>query len=404
MSKQFEAVTIPKWGIEMTHGRVVSWCFAEGQQVAAGTALVEIETDKIVNSFEARVAGTLARILVDEGEELPVGALIGVLALGPFAAADLEAFIAGYAHETEQGNEAAAAAIPNEGKAEDDAPIKISPALLRKLNKAGLAPEDIAGSGPGGRILKEDVDRALTAGVTEYTKDSREGANVPTDRTLLSPVQNRVAQKLTEAQNTVPLYHIQRRFEVDAAIAALRNDHPELSSAVTVLLLHAVGYALTQHAEINLQYDGEHVNPIGSSEVALAVARDDGAVAAPVLRDVLNQSPGELGQTLVDTIGRARRGELTAEDQHPAAIALSNLGMYDVTRFTAMVTPPQIMVLAVGAVQVQPLWRAEQQVFEARQCLDVTLGCDHRVVNGAQGAEFLRSMASFIAKAEFPAG
>jgi len=403
VSKQFEAVTIPKWGIEMTHGRIVSWCFSEGQQVPAGSALVEIETDKIVNSFEARVAGTLARIVVDEGEELPVGSLIGVLALAPFVAADLDAFIAGYAPEIEQSDAATAAAITGMEQAKGDARVKISPALLRKLSKAGLSPEDIAGSGPGGRILKEDVDRALTVGGASAKPEDRGGVVPPANTTRLSAVQSRVAQKLTEAQNSVPLYHIHRRFEVDSAIAVLRRDHPELPSPVTVLLLHAVGYALTQHAEINLQYDGEQVKPIGSTQVALAVARDDGAVAAPVLKEVLNQSPNELGQTLVDTVGRARRGELTAEDQRPAAIALSNLGMYEVTSFTAMVTPPQIMVLSVGAVQVQPVWSVEQQAFEARQCLDVTLGCDHRVVNGAQGADFLRSMAGFIAAAQFPA-
>ena len=400
MSKQFEAVTIPKWGIEMTHGRVVSWCFAEGDPVAAGSALVEIETDKIVNSFEARVAGTLARILVAEGDELPVGALIGVLALGAYEPADLETFIDSHtAGTTGEVADDLGAGVANDTPETKPGAAKISPALIRKLDKAGLAPGDVEGSGPGGRILKDDVDRAIAAAAKVSAPDAGQQQGAGADAVGLSSVQRRVAQRLTDAQHSVPLFQIQRRVAMGDALAGMKSQYPQVHSAVTVLLLQAISHALTQHPDRNIQFDNDAVHVVAGSVVALAVARDDGAVAAPVITHVSDSSPAELDAQLKATVSRARRGTLTADDHQPAAITLSNLGMYGVDAFTAMVTPPQIMVLAVGAVQIQPVWCEKNQSFEAGHCLDITLGCDHRLVNGAQGAEFLRTIADYLASA-----
>ena len=388
MSKQFEAVTIPKWGIEMTHGRIVDWRYSEGEQVAAGAELVDIETDKIVNSFEARVSGSLAKILVPEGEELPVGSLIGVLAMAAFQHEELEAFIA--AHTTAEAASAEPASATSKGDAPAlvavAVPVKVSPALKHKLEKAGLSTGDVTGTGPDGRILKEDVDRAL----------AQSEANSVSGATTLSATQSRIAQTLVSAQNTVPLFHIQRRLTVGPAIAALKRENPNLKSAITLLLLRGLRAALARHPELNVQLEGGTVRAVPAFNVALAVSRADGAVAAPVVDHVPDEAVTQLAQRVAQIVDRGRQGKLTASDQQPAAITISNLGMYDVAAFTAMVTPPQVMVLSVGAVQTQPVWNDGMQVFEPQECLDVTLGCDHRWVNGAQGAQFLKALADFL--------
>ena len=164
MSKSLDAVTIPKWGIEMTQGTIVAWHKDEGDTVQAGEEIVDIETDKIVNSFEARSSGTLVRILAEVGEELPVGYLIGVIASEAVADDAIEAFIAAQSGDEDAvPEEEIIAASPEVRIAKHDraSAVRIAPALRRKLKKAGIDPEQIEGSGPEGRITKEDVDRAI---------------------------------------------------------------------------------------------------------------------------------------------------------------------------------------------------------------------------------------------------
>jgi pyruvate dehydrogenase E2 component (dihydrolipoamide acetyltransferase) len=194
----------------------------------------------------------------------------------------------------------------------------------------------------------------------------------------------------------VPLFHLQRRLDVGPAIAALKRENPNLKSVITLLLIKGLRAALARHPELNVEFQGDTVRPVPTFNVALAVSRTDGAVSAPVVGDEPDEAVPQLAQRVAGIVDRARQGKLTASDQLPAAITISNLGMYDVTAFTAMVTPPQVMVLSVGMVQTQPVWNEDLQVFEPKECLDVTLGCDHRWVNGAQGAQFLKALADFV--------
>jgi pyruvate dehydrogenase E2 component (dihydrolipoamide acetyltransferase) len=164
MSKSLDAVTIPKWGIEMTQGTIVRWHKDEGDTVVAGEEIVDIETDKIVNSFEARSSGTLVRILAEVGEELPVGYLIGVIASEAMSEDAIEAFIAAQISDEDTVSEKETVSASPEvhvGKNDRVSATRIAPALRRKLDRAGIDPERIEGSGPAGRITKEDVDRAI---------------------------------------------------------------------------------------------------------------------------------------------------------------------------------------------------------------------------------------------------
>ena len=164
MSKSLDAVTIPKWGIEMTEGTIVAWHKEEGDTVKAGEEIVDIETDKIVNSFEARSSGTLVRILAEVGEELPVGHLIGVIASEVTTEDAIEAFVAAQSsdeHTVSEEETVSASPEVHIGKNDRASAARIAPALRRKLERAGIDPEQIEGSGPKGRITKEDVDRAI---------------------------------------------------------------------------------------------------------------------------------------------------------------------------------------------------------------------------------------------------
>ena len=383
MSEALDAVTIPKWGIEMTHGTIVAWHKSVGDAVKAGEDIVDIETDKIVNSFEARSSGILVRLLAGVGDELPVGHLIGVIASEAVADEAIDAFVAAQS----DGGDAAPAVEKTLTDTEAAAPsgagaatVRIAPALRRKLDAAGIDPSQITGTGPGGRIVKADVDLAIERGATPATPTS--GGQT------LSSQQATVARKLSLAQSTLPLFHVSMDAQVDEALAMLPN-----GASVNDLIIAAVQRALVAHPELNQTFDGERLTAVGGQPVGVAVATDANVVLAPVVQTAADAGLEELASHSRELISRARGGQMTASDQTPAAITVSNLGMYGVTAFTAMVTPPQVMVLSVGAVQRIPVFNEADEVV-ARSVITLTLGSDHRVVNGAQAAAFLKTVVA----------
>ena len=371
-----DAVTIPKWGIEMTHGTIVAWHKAVGDSVSAGEEIVDIETDKIVNSFEARTSGTLVRILASEGEELAVGCLIGVIAKAPVDESVIEAFVASHDRTADISTETTDAAAATRPDPQVEA--RITPALRRKLEKAGLSPADVLATGDHGRITKEDVDRAVLHGKAVA---SGAAAGQP-----LAPQQAAVARKLSQAQSSLPLYHVTLDVNVESALASLST-----GASLNDLIIAAVQRSLQSHPALNQTFDGERLTAIEGEPVGVAVAAEGNRILAPVIQTSCDASLDELAQHSRELIERARSGRLAAADQRSAAITVSNLGMFGVTAFTAMVTPPQIMVLAVGAVRRVPVFNEANEVVPA-SVMTLTLGSDHRVVNGVQAAAFLTTV------------
>ena len=383
MSEGLDAVTIPKWGIEMTHGTIVAWHKSVGDSVKAGEEIVDIETDKIVNSFEARSSGTLVRLLAEVGDELPVGHLIGVIASGAVTDEAIDTFIAAQSGGKDAAPEAEKTPAAAEAAASSDADataVRIAPALRRKLDAAGIDPTRVTGTGPQGRIVKADVDLAIEQG-TAAAGDSPSGQP-------LSSQQATVARKLSAAQSTLPLYHVSMDAQVDEAMAALPN-----GASVNDLIVVAVQQALVSYPELNQTFDGERLTALEGQPVGIAVATDANVVLAPVVQIAADAGFEDLASHSRELISRARGGQMTASDQVPAAITVSNLGMYGVTAFTAMVTPPQVMVLSVGAVQRMAVFNEADEVV-ARSIITLTLGSDHRVVNGAQAAAFLKAVVA----------
>ena len=379
MSNALDAVTIPKWGIEMTHGTIVAWHKSVGDTVTAGEEIVDIETDKIVNSFEARTSGTLVRILAEVGDELPVGQLIGVIAADAVEEEAIEAFVVAQRGDAASGEsgEAEAAVVADRADAAAPVSLRIAPALRRKLQQAGIDPANVAPTGPHGRIVKADVDRALEQG------ESAAGGGQP-----LSSQQATVARKLSQAQSSLPLYHVTMDVDAGAALSAVSGD-----ASLNDAIIAAVQRALLAHPELNQTFDGERLTAVDGQAVAVAVATDENIVLAPVIRTPAGASLDELSRESKDVIQRARSGRLASADQSPAAITVSNLGMYGVASFTAMVTPPHIMVLSVGTVRRVPVFNEADELV-ARSMMNLTLGSDHRVVNGAQAASFLATIRS----------
>ena len=379
MSNALDAVTIPKWGIEMTHGTIVAWHKSVGDTVTAGEEIVDIETDKIVNSFEARTSGTLVRILAEVGDELPVGQLIGVVAADAVEEEAIEAFVVAQRGDAASGEsrEAEVAVVASQADAAAPGSVRIAPALRRRLQQAGIDPANVTPTGPHGRIVKADVDRAL-----------EQGESAAAGGQLLSSKQATVARKLSQAQSSLPLYHVTMDVDAGAALSAVSGD-----ASLNDAIIAAVQRALLAHPELNQTFDGERLTAVNGQAVAVAVATDENIVLAPVIRTAAGAGLDELSRESKVLIQRARSGRLAAADNSPAAITVSNLGMYGLSSFTAMVTPPQIMVLSVGTVRRVPVFNEADEVV-ARSMMTLTLGSDHRVVNGAQAASFLTTIRS----------
>ena len=387
MTEGLDAVTIPKWGIEMTHGTIVAWHKSVGDAVEAGEEIVDIETDKIVNSFEARSSGTLVRLLAEVGDELPVGRLIGVIASGAVTEDAIDAFVAAQRSDAEAppaGEGISAAPDANVARDAGAATARVAPALRRKLEAAGIDPAQVTGTGPHGRIVKADVDFAIEQGAAGgASTDTVVSGGQP-----LSSQQATVARKLTQAQSTLPLYHVSMDANVGDALGALSGE-----ASINDRIVAAVQQALVSHPELNQTFDGERLTAVEGQPVGIAVATDANIVLAPVVQIAADAGLESLASHSRELISRARGGQMTASDQAPAAITVSNLGMFGVTAFTAMVTPPQIMVLSVGAVRRIPVFN-DADTVEACSVMTLTLGSDHRVVNGAQAAAFLSTIRS----------
>lgn len=389
------AITIPKWGIEMERGTISEWRVAPGDSVAKGDPLVDIETDKIVNSFEATEPGMLVRIIAREGDELKVGTLIGVMATGPVTEEEIDAFVAANtarsapaaAPETARATSAPAAASAGAPAAAAPAVIsanaRISPALRRKADRLGLDTRTIPATGLYGRILRDDIENAAL---------QRAGTGAVRN---LSGAQKVIAERMVMAKQTIPHFHLHRDCPMDAALARLAEHRQNGLPALTVnhLLLQAVAQALGKHPALNLNVRGGSVETLSSIDVALAVDTGE-TLLTPVIRNLGDATLAQIAEASGNAVERSKKGGLTSADLQGGAITVSNLGMLGVTSFTAIINPPQVMILAVGAVQERLVMRDGSPAVE-RFCA-LTLACDHRVINGAAGARFLADICAAL--------
>jgi len=379
-------ITVPKWGIEMQEGTITGWQVALGAEVAKGDELIDIETDKIVNTMEAPVAGTVCRQLVGEGETLKVGELLGVIATGEASDADIDAFVADFTpadasfgiDESEDSPAPADTAVAEAPAATPPSgEVRVSPVARRLAKKLGIDLADVTGTGRNGRISKEDVERAAAAGP----------ASGPAATPLTSRRQT-IARRLVAAKQGVPHYYVSRRIDMQAALAAKRD-----GVSVNAIIMHAVARAMEAEPLLNSHLTDEGLTARDSVDINMAVDTEQGLVA-PLLRGVAAMDPESLTAASRELAERARGNALDKADLEIGGFTVSNLGILGVDAFTAIITPPQTGILAVGAVVETPV--AENGDVSVRPQMTVTLSADHRVVDGADAARFLASLAEAL--------
>jgi pyruvate dehydrogenase E2 component (dihydrolipoyllysine-residue acetyltransferase) len=388
-------VIMPALGLAQETGKVVRWRKAEGERVTKGEPLIEVETDKVTVDVEAPADGTLAAVAAGEGEDVPVGRTIAVI-LAPGEAAP-EGAPAGAAPAPPSVPAAQAARAPNKTEARRlDGAVSTrprrrplaSPKARRLAAARGVDLAALAGSGPHGAVLAADVTAAP-------------GPRVPADAPTIGSVWRRMADRTTASWQSVPHFFLER--DVDASrlnawreAARARPGYDRVSH--TDLLVKLAAAALERHPRVNGRWEDGAIVPGDGVNVGVAVATDDGLVV-PVLHDADRLSLRELAERRVQLVEAARAGRLRPDDVSRGTFTISNLGMYGVDSFHAIVNAPQAAILAVGRIvdRVVPVDGAPG----VRPTVSFTLSFDHRVVDGARGAEFLDTLASL---AEEPAG
>ena len=385
------AVKLPRLGQGMEAGTVVKWLKAEGDAVNRGEPLYELDTEKVTQEVEAEASGVLLKIVVTEGE-VPVGATIAYIGE---AGESIEASTAGAPPEKPSPEAvlppAAAVAPPPERR--EGERIKASPLARRLAREQGVDLAAVQGTGPEGRIVAEDVERAAAEAPapSELTAPVTEGV----ERRPLTSVRRTIARRLTEAWE-IPVFQLVLSADMVAVNQLLerrRDLDPGAHVTVTDVLVKVCAAALMRHREVNVQYTDDELLVFPHANVGIAVATDRGLVV-PVVHGAEHLTLAEVAAARADVVSRARERGLRHEDLDGGTFTISNLGMFGLDQFTAVLNPPEAAILAVGASSERPVVR--DGLVVARPTMTMTLSCDHRAVDGAPAAEFLETVKAML--------
>jgi pyruvate dehydrogenase E2 component (dihydrolipoamide acetyltransferase) len=427
----------------MEEGRLVKWLKNEGDQVKSGDVLAEVETDKAVMELVARGDGVLRKRLANEGDSAPVGALLGVVgtadedisamvnAAGPKPAAsdttpqpvgkpadagdviakskEFEGVTSVPASPRQSQGEAstppqererrghqridtAAHHAEGNGEAAPSGRPRSSPLARRIASERGVDLSSLRGSGPGGRIIKRDIEQAPAATAAPQ-RQPRVGdyQDIP-----LTQMRKTIARRLVESIGPIPTFYLTAEFDV-THVAELRDEMiakgAEFKVSFNDIILKATATALAQHPEVNAHWLGDAVRQFNRVHIGMAVAVDEGLIT-PVIFDANEKGLSEISAEARELAGRARERKLKPEEYTGSTFSISNLGMFGIDQFTAIINPPEAGILAIGAVEEKPIVEDGELVIRKR--LRVTMSCDHRVIDGAMGARFLQTLRRLI--------
>ncbi|MEQ9465466.1 MAG: 2-oxo acid dehydrogenase subunit E2 [Haliea sp.] len=479
-------VTMPKWGMEMVEGEIAEWHVSEGDTIAAGDDLVDVETSKIVNTVSAPVGGVVRRLLASAGEVIAVGRVLAVIAPADTPAEEIEQYLAGQAAPVPSSaqkpadtapepapakvqDSPAAAAPPapvaaSLAGAEDDSGVAATPVARRVAREQGINLTRVSASGRHGRVTLADIEAALQAAGRQLAKPhsaarpdlgppprddsavaaspvarrlARElgvslldcrasgrhgrvskadveaasgrssatpGARPAPDREVAARVEARplsgmrrtIAARLQASKREAPHFRVQAEVEVDGLLAVreqLNRQYSEAKVSLNDLLVKACACALVAVPGVNVQFDGDTVQQFADADIAVAVALDEGLIT-PIVRGANRKGVLAISNEIRDLATRAKLGTLRPEEFQGGSFSVSNLGMYGIDQFDAIINSPQGAILAAGTAQQRPVVR--QGELAVATVLTLSLSSDHRIIDGALAARFLSALRGFL--------
>ena len=454
-------VVMPKLSPTMEEGQLSRWLKNEGDKVGVGEPLAEIDTDKATMEAQALANGVLRKILVPAGETVPLGAIIAIIgepdedisgllnqaSSGGAQAEKKEEPVEQKAEEQpakgDTGGEAPAqpAGASDSGKAQpaqepqaaeaeaggngqraQGGRLIVSPIAARMAAEAGINLHDLKGSGPGGRIVKRDIEAAMSgAAATQPSapaeqqplaeagtqlravpSPAQQPAQAPAEGATpyreenVSTMRATIARRLVTSLGPIPHIFLTTEVEMDRTVEMRRQLNeldPENKTSINDFVIKVAAVALMQHPAVNASFQDKTVRYYERADVGVAVALENGLIT-PVVRSANSKSVGQISREVKELAERARNRKLTPEEYTGATFSVSNLGMFGIDEFTALINPPEAAILAVGAVTPRPVVRDGE--VTVRQIMRVTLSCDHRVVDGATGAKFLQTLKKIL--------
>lgn len=411
-----EVITMPRLSDTMTEGKVAKWHKNVGDDVKEGDILAEIETDKAVQDFESEFKGTLLYQGVSEGNATNVDEILAII--GP-AGTDVSAIVAGGGKQQSAiSNQQSANQVvtPVETpKAEsgvqsaESGRINISPLAKKMASEKGIDISTVKGSGDNGRIVKKDIEnyQPSAAPVQQTVAVSTSVASAPaaqvamnfvageTTETVNSQVRNIIAKRLSESKFTAPHYYLMVEINMDKAIEARKelNSLPDTKVSFNDMVIKATALALRKHPQVNSSWAGDKIIHHGNINVGVAVAIPDGLVV-PVLKNADYMNYNQISASVKDMASRAKSKGLKANEMEGSTFSISNLGMFGIETFTSIINQPNSCILSVGAIIEKPVVKNGQIVVG--NTMKLSLACDHRVVDGATGAQFLQTLKTYL--------
>ena len=422
-------IVMPRLSDSMEEGTILRWIKSQGDEVAVGDELVEIETDKANMVYESDAAGTLIEILVGEGDTLPIGQTIarvgepgeaGGDGAGPKAEPEPKAQEEPPQEpepETPSAPTATAEAAPEGAEAapepEGDGRVKASPLARRMARERGLDLASLTGSGPGGRVVKADVERAAEAGVTPTApaeeaaapaaptpgaRERPETAKGEVETIELTKVQQTIARRMAESKATAPHFYLEAEVDMSRAVEARGRikaaaSEKEIVPSFNDMVVKAAALALRSFPRANGAYRDGRVEQYSRINVGVAVAAQD-ALIVPTVFDADRKGLAEIAAETRALAQRVREGQITPPELSGGTFTVSNLGMYGITNFSAVINPPQAAILAVGSIAERPVVRDGE--ITTAHLMPLNLACDHRILYGADGAQLLARIRELL--------
>lgn len=394
-----EIVRMPKLSDTMTEGVVAAWHKKVGDKVKAGDLLAEIETDKATMEFESFQEGVLLYIGVEKGKSAPVNAILAILGK---EGEDISALLAAEnstpadtpaAVEEKKSTEPVATSVATPtASVNTDTRIKASPLARSLAKEKGIDLRTITGTGDGGRIIKRDIENlqpaAQASALFEAGKESY--TDVP-----VSQMRKTIARRLSESKHTAPHFYLTIEIDMDQVMQARKSLIEQLGEKISVndFVIKAAAMALRKHPAVNSSWLGDVIRYNNYIHIGVAVAIPDGLVV-PVIRFADTKSLTQISSEVKQFAQKAKDKKIQPEDMQGNTFSISNLGMYGIDEFTAIINPPDACIMAVGGIKQIPVVKNGQVV--TGQVMKVTLSCDHRVVDGATGAEFLQTFKQML--------
>jgi len=398
---------MPKMGDSMEEGTLLSWLKKEGDQVAEQEIVAEIQTEKATIEIPSVEAGVLTKILVQAGETVPVGTPIAVIG---------EASAKAVSAKPEPAKPEAAKPSPETATAEKQAPqtppaeagpaptangqrVKASPLAKKVAQEHGVDLRAVRGTGPGGRIIEADVEAAMRSGGTGAAAPAQSvpAADLPGSKRPMSPIRKIIARRLTQSKQTIPHFYLTLDVDMRAA-SRLRTEYnagagEDRRISFNDLVVRACALALEKFPAIRSQLDGDSIRIPDMVSIGVAVALEEGLVV-PVIRDAQNKSVSVIGRETRALAEKARKGQLTPDEYSGGVFTVSNLGMFDVTMFQAIINPPETAIVAVGAIRDTPIVEGGQ-VIPGKQ-MYLTISADHRLADGHVAAQFMQEVKRLL--------